>query len=94
MQRILGLGCWDGFRNCSSETHEEEISMRWFQVKKCNKIMGKGKVACEMRVGSQKYCIVTIDHGKAAFRITNTEGQIVAEVINQLLIHSKLNYIC
>lgn len=54
--------------------------MRWFQVRKCVKSMVKAKVACEMRVGKQKYSIVRM-RGKAAFRIVTSEEHIVAEVI-------------
>lgn len=70
LQRLLGFGRWDGYR-CSG-------SKPWFKVKRCNKMV-KGKVDCEIRVGSQRYCIVRMGE-KATFRIVNKEGQIAAQV--------------
>ncbi|KAJ1406028.1 Tubby-like, C-terminal [Sesbania bispinosa] len=83
-KRLLAFGCWEGLRYCSSSTNcttslEEEQEQPWFQVKRCHNMI-KGKVACQIKVGSQKYCIVRINGSKtAAFRIENKDGQIVAE---------------
>ncbi|XP_028767414.1 protein LURP-one-related 4-like [Neltuma alba] len=74
-KRKLRFGCWEGFR--SSSRRKEK---RWFQVKRCQKMMMKGKAECEMRVGSQKYWIVGMGKTKAAFGIINIDRQIVAEV--------------
>ncbi|KAK4262746.1 hypothetical protein QN277_028264 [Acacia crassicarpa] len=75
-KRKLGFGCWEGFRYCSSRRKE----MRWFQVKKCQNMMMKGKGECEITVGREKYWIVAMGKNKAEFGIINMEGQIVAEV--------------
>ncbi|KAI4326976.1 hypothetical protein L6164_019485 [Bauhinia variegata] len=66
-KRLLSFGCWDGYRSTTSDCP-------WFQAKKCH---GR-KVACRITVGCQKYTIERIA-GKAAFRIVNIAGQVVAE---------------
>lgn len=75
-KRLLNFGSWDGYRcngsNCRS------MEKPWFQVKRSCLKMIKGKVACQIKVGCQKYCIVRIS-GKAAFRIVNIDGHVLAE---------------
>lgn len=81
LQKLLAFGCWEGHKydndyNCRSKEQP------WFQVKRCNKIINKGKVACQIKVGCQNLCIETISTSKVfAFRIVNKDGQIIAEVI-------------
>ncbi|KAK7251290.1 hypothetical protein RIF29_34346 [Crotalaria pallida] len=74
-KKLLAFGSWDGYRSnsCNCESMEEP----WFQVKRCNKMITR-KVECEIKVGCQKYYIVKTSD-KAAFRIVNIDGQIVAE---------------
>ncbi|KAK4260569.1 hypothetical protein QN277_003665 [Acacia crassicarpa] len=69
-KRLLGFGRWDGYRSSGSKP--------WFKVKKCHKMV-KGKVACEIRVGGQRYYIVRMN-GKETFTIVNMEGNAVAQV--------------
>ncbi|KHN23659.1 Protein LURP-one-related 4 [Glycine soja] len=75
-KRLLALGCWEGHRCISSDFGTQE--QPWFQVKRCNQMI-KGKVTCQISVGSQKYSIVRISGKAEAFKIVNIDGQIVAE---------------
>ncbi|KAK7318266.1 hypothetical protein RJT34_02965 [Clitoria ternatea] len=75
-KRLLAFGCWEGYRCNSSNFRSQEKP--WFKVKRCNKMI-KGKVACQIRVGCQKYCIVRTSGKAKAFRILSIDGQIVAE---------------
>ncbi|KAK7358634.1 hypothetical protein VNO77_00572 [Canavalia gladiata] len=72
-KRLLAFGCWEGHRCNSSNCRSQE--QPWFQVKR----MIKGKVACQITVGCQKYSIIRTGAKAAAFRIVNIDGQIVAE---------------
>lgn len=82
LQRLLAFGHWEGHKCCSSSNCISQ-EQPWFQVKRCHKMM-TGKVACQITVGCQKYCIIRISGKSAefAFRILNKDGHIVAEVIN------------
>ncbi|XP_061373771.1 protein LURP-one-related 4 [Gastrolobium bilobum] len=75
-KRLLAFGHWEGHRSCNSNSRIQE--QPWFQVKRCNKMI-TGKVACQITVGCQKYCIVRISGKAASFRIVNIDGLIVAE---------------
>ncbi|XP_029127377.1 protein LURP-one-related 4-like [Cajanus cajan] len=79
-KRLLAFGCWDGHRCINSNFGSQE--QPWFRVKRCNQMI-KGKVACQISVGCQRYNIVKTSGKTEAFRIVNMDGQIVAEVIIQ-----------
>ncbi|CAL0330735.1 unnamed protein product [Lupinus luteus] len=74
-RKSLSFGSWDGYRRNSSNCGSMEEP--WFQVKRCNKMMRR-KVECEIEIECQKYCILRTS-AKAAFRIVNIDGHIVAE---------------
>ncbi|KAI4315397.1 hypothetical protein L6164_028212 [Bauhinia variegata] len=69
-KRLLSFGCWDGYRSSDCDCNNQP----WFQAKKCH----TRKVACQITAGCQKYSIERTA-GKAAFRIVNIAGQVVAE---------------
>ncbi|XP_057417635.1 protein LURP-one-related 4 [Lotus japonicus] len=73
-KRLLAIGSWEGHRYCSNSSYTSQ-EQPWFQVKRCN----TGKVACQIKVGCQKYCIVRISGKAAAFKIVTKDGHIVAE---------------
>lgn len=81
LQRLLAIGSWEGHRYCSNSSYTSQ-EQPWFQVKRCN----TGKVACQIKVGCQKYCIVRISGKAAAFKIVTKDGHIVAEVIDSSFI--------
>jgi len=81
-KRLLAFGCWEGHKYCNNSNFRSQKEQPWFQVKRCTKII-TGKVACQIKVGSQNLCIEKIRTGKAAaiaFRIVNKDGEIIAEV--------------
>jgi len=76
---LLAFGCWEGHKYHNNSNFRSQEEQPWFQVKKCHKII-TGKVACQIKVGSQILCIERINVGKSlAFRIVNKDGQIIAE---------------
>ncbi|CAJ2676609.1 unnamed protein product [Trifolium pratense] len=72
-KRLLALGCWEGHKYCNNSKQP------WFEVKKCLTLTGK--IACEIKAGSQNLCIERMSIGKSlAFRIVNKlNGEIIAE---------------
>ncbi|KAE9607737.1 hypothetical protein Lal_00013427 [Lupinus albus] len=74
-KKSLSFGSWSGYR-CNSPSYGS-MKEPWFQVKRCNKMIRR-KVECEIEIECQKYCILR-NSGKAAFRIVNVDGHIVAE---------------
>ncbi|XP_040990396.1 protein LURP-one-related 4-like [Juglans microcarpa x Juglans regia] len=77
-KKFLAFGGWEGYRCRSSHGSCVNEEKPWFRVKKCYKSMLMGDLACQVTVGYDKYWIVRLV-GKAAFRIVNTDGDIVAE---------------
>ncbi|KEH15962.1 tubby C 2 protein [Medicago truncatula] len=76
---LLAFGCWEGYKYCNNSNFGSQEEQPWFQVKRCTKII-TGKVACQIKVGSQNLCIERISTGKSfAFRIVNKNGEIIAE---------------
>ncbi|KAF5478289.1 hypothetical protein F2P56_004861 [Juglans regia] len=73
--------CWDGYR-CSGSTIINKLEKPWFKVKRyCRMLMGD--VACRITVGYDKYdkywIVRILGAGKAAFRIVDVDGGVVAE---------------
>ncbi|GLT78245.1 hypothetical protein SLA2020_497850 [Shorea laevis] len=68
-KRLRIFGRWDGYRPNAGKP--------WFQVRKYSKVL-VGDLACEVRVGDCKYWILSLAH-KAAFRIVDIDGAVVAE---------------
>ncbi|KEH21050.1 putative tubby-like domain-containing protein [Medicago truncatula] len=78
-KRLLVFGCWEGHKYCNNSTFRSQKEQPWFQVKRCHKVFS-GKIACQIKVGSQNLCIERISIGKSfAFRIVNKDGEIIAE---------------
>jgi uncharacterized protein YcgI (DUF1989 family) len=75
MQKLQAFGCWDGYRWSSCSINKEKP---WFQVKKYCRML-RGDVACGITVGYDKYWMVRVA-AKAAFRIVDVDGDVVAEV--------------
>ncbi|KAG2677324.1 hypothetical protein I3760_12G092000 [Carya illinoinensis] len=77
-KKLLAFGGWEGYR-CRIHGSCVNEEKPWFRVKKCYKsVLFMGDLACQVTVGYDKYWIVKLA-GKAAFRIVNTDGDIVAE---------------
>ncbi|GMY30284.1 protein LURP-one-related 4-like [Fagus crenata] len=73
-KKLRVFGCWNGYRWSSSSINKEKP---WFQVKKyCRMLMGD--VSCRITVGYDKYWILGFA-SKAAFRIVDVNGDVVAE---------------
>jgi len=78
-KRLLAFGCWEGHKHCNNSNFRSKEQQPWFQVKRCHKVIS-GKIACQIKVGSQNLCIERMSIGKSfAFRIVNKDGQIIAE---------------
>jgi len=78
-KRLLAFGCWEGHKYCNNSSLRSQEEQPWFKVKRCHKVIS-GKIACQIKVGSQSLCIERISIGKSfAFRIVNKDGQIIAE---------------
>ncbi|KAK2439035.1 hypothetical protein QL285_023746 [Trifolium repens] len=79
-KRLLAFGCWKGHKYCRNSNSRNQDQQPWFEVKRCNKII-TGKIACQIKMGSQKLCIERMSIGKSlAFRIVNKlDGKIIAE---------------
>ncbi|XP_042950338.1 protein LURP-one-related 4-like [Carya illinoinensis] len=80
-KKFLAFGCWDGYR-CSGSTLTNKLEKPWFKVQRyCG--MLRGDVACQITVGYDKYdkywIVRILDAGKAAFRIVDVDGGVVAE---------------
>ncbi|XP_030945492.1 protein LURP-one-related 4-like [Quercus lobata] len=73
-KKLLAFRGWNGYRCSSSNIKEEKL---WFQVKKYYGML-MGDLACKVTVGYDKYWIVRRT-GKAAFRVVNINGDIIAE---------------
>ncbi|GMY30282.1 protein LURP-one-related 4-like [Fagus crenata] len=73
-KKLLSFRGWDGYRSSGSNINKEKP---WFQVKKYYRML-MGDLACQVIVGYDKYWIVRMT-GKAAFRIVNINGDIIAE---------------
>jgi len=82
LQKLLAFRGWNGYRCSSSNIKEEKL---WFQVKKYYGML-MGDLACKVTVGYDKYWIVRRT-GKAAFRVVNINGDIIAEVSFFLCFH-------
>ncbi|XP_058735967.1 protein LURP-one-related 11-like [Vicia villosa] len=80
-KRLLAFGCWEGHRyysNSNSRSHEDQP---WFQVNRCL----TGKIACQIKAGSQNLCIERMSNGKAfGFQIVNKDGEMIAEAKQKL----------
>ncbi|TXG50501.1 hypothetical protein EZV62_023025 [Acer yangbiense] len=79
LQKTLVLGRWDvyGWSSCNYNKKKEKP---WFQVKRYCRIF-RGDIACQITVGQNKYWIERSSGPyKAAFRIVNIYGGIIAEV--------------
>jgi uncharacterized protein YxjI len=78
-KRLLALGCWEGHKYCRNSNFRSQEQQPWFEVKKCLNLTGK--IACEIKAGSQNLCIERMSIGKSiAFRIVNKlDGKIIAE---------------
>jgi hypothetical protein len=78
-KKLLALGCWEGHKYCNNSNFrsQEQQPWPWFEVKKCL----TGKIACEIKAGTQNLCIERMSIGKSiAFRIVNKlDGKIIAE---------------
>ncbi|KAJ4832030.1 hypothetical protein Tsubulata_010279, partial [Turnera subulata] len=72
---IMILQRWYGFK-CNGDIINKKKP--WFEVKKCFRIC-MGRLICQVTVGFNKYRVVKLDQ-KAAFRIIDVDGDIVAEV--------------
>ncbi|XP_045823226.1 protein LURP-one-related 4-like [Trifolium pratense] len=79
-KRLLAFGSWKGHKYCRNSNSRSQEQQPWFEVKRCNKII-TGKIACHIKMGSQKLCIERMSIGKSlAFRIVNKlNGEIIAE---------------
>ncbi|CAK8579170.1 unnamed protein product [Lathyrus sativus] len=76
-KRLLAFGCWEGHKYCSSNSNSRSLEEQaWFQVKRCL----RGKVDCEIKVGSQNVSIERVSKGKSfGFRIISKDGEIIGE---------------
>ncbi|KAG8659230.1 protein LURP-one-related 4 [Manihot esculenta] len=72
---LLVFGRWYGYRWNPANIDKEKP---WFEIKKYCRIC-VGAAACQVTVGLDKYWVVKLRH-KAAFRIVDLDGDIVAEV--------------
>jgi len=78
-KRLLAFGCWEGHKYCNNSNFRSQEQQPWFEVKRCNNII-TGKVACQIKVGSQNLCIERFSIGKSfSFQIVNKDGEIIAE---------------
>ncbi|KAK4844054.1 hypothetical protein QYF36_015848 [Acer negundo] len=78
-KKTLVFGRWDVYRwsSCNYNIKEEKP---WFQVKRYSRIF-RGDIACQITLGQNKYWIERSSGPcKAAFRIVNIYGGIIAEV--------------
>ncbi|XP_050899798.1 protein LURP-one-related 4 [Lathyrus oleraceus] len=75
-KRLLAFGCWEGHKYCNNSDSRSHEGQPWFQVKRCL----TGKIACEIKVGSQNLWIERMSIGKSfGFRIINKNGEMIAE---------------
>ncbi|PPE01842.1 hypothetical protein GOBAR_DD01109 [Gossypium barbadense] len=75
-KKLQILGCWNGYRGNFTSRKKEKPSL---QVKKCCRIL-RGDLVCEVRVGFNKYFMVSLGRKKQGFKIVNSGGDIIAEV--------------
>ncbi|KAK3227136.1 hypothetical protein Dsin_006998 [Dipteronia sinensis] len=78
-KKTLVFGKWEvyGWSSCSCNIKKEKP---WFQVKRYCRIF-RGDIACQITVGQKKYWIERSSSPyKAAFRVINIYGSIIAEV--------------
>ncbi|KAK8618030.1 hypothetical protein V6N13_115905 [Hibiscus sabdariffa] len=69
------LGCWNGYRGNFTGGKKKNPS---FQVKKYCRILGRG-IICQVKVGLNKYLIVSLGRKKQGFKMVNSGGDVVAE---------------
>ncbi|CAI9094013.1 OLC1v1029647C3 [Oldenlandia corymbosa var. corymbosa] len=87
-KKIRVLERWIKGYKWSNETGDDKMARPWIQVRKCSKILG-GKMGYRVALGSDKaagigYTIIGSDDGKSEFKIVDSDGQVVAEVITFL----------
>ncbi|KAH1106249.1 hypothetical protein J1N35_010017 [Gossypium stocksii] len=80
-KKLQILGCWNGYRGNFTGRKKEKPS---FQVKKYCRIL-RGDLVCEVRVGFNKYFMVSLGRKKQGFKIVNSGGDIIAEVMQKQL---------
>lgn len=79
MQKLWLLSEWKGYK--SDEILKKSKSQKpYFEVRKSSRIF-KGSLSCKIVVNSDNQCYkLEATEGKSAFKITDSNGEIVAKV--------------